>query len=68
MLYLLDANTLIDAKRDYYPIGQVPEFWEWLVYCGQQGDVKIPIEVYEEFSDTEDKDGQKMSWQFGQNN
>jgi hypothetical protein len=27
MLYLLDANALIDAHRDYYRIGRVPEFW-----------------------------------------
>ena len=59
MLYLLDANTLIDAKRDYYPIDRVPEFWGWLVFQGQQGNIKIPIEVYEEFSDTKDKDGKK---------
>jgi len=57
-LYLLDANTLIDAKRDYYPIARVPEFWGWLIYQGQQGKIKIPIEVYEEFSDTKDKDGE----------
>lgn len=57
MLYLLDSNTLIDAKRDYYPIDRIPEFWDWLVYQGQQGNIKIPIEVYEEFSDTKDKDG-----------
>ncbi len=61
MLYLLDANTLIDAKRDYYPISRVPEFWDWLIYQGQQERIKIPIEVYEEFSDTKDKDGQKDS-------
>ena len=59
MLYLLDANTLIDAKRDYYPIDRVPEFWDWLIFQGQQGKIKIPIEVYEEFSDTKDKDGEK---------
>ncbi len=59
MLYLLDANTLIDAKRDYYPISRIPEFWEWIIYQGQQGIIKIPIEVYEEFSDTKDKDGEK---------
>jgi hypothetical protein len=65
LLYLLDANTLIDAKRDYYPLARVPEFWEWLIHKGQQGRLKIPIEVYEEFSDTKDKDGQKdelASW------
>ncbi len=59
MLYLLDANTLIDAKRDYYPISRVPEFWDWVIFQGQQGIIKIPIEVYEEFSDTKDKDGEK---------
>lgn len=61
LIYLLDANTLIDAKRDYYPIDRVPEFWGWLVYQGQQGKIKIPIEIYEEFSDTKDKDGNKDS-------
>ena len=35
VLYLLDANTLIDANRDYYGIGQVDEYWEWLVHCGK---------------------------------
>ena len=59
MLYLLDANTLIDAKRDYYPISRVPEFWDWIIFQGRQGIIKIPIEVYEEFSDTKDKDGEK---------
>lgn len=48
MLYLLDANVLIDGNRDYYPIERVPEFWEWLAHAGEQGLVKIPLEVYEE--------------------
>ena len=61
MLYLLDANTLIDAKRDYYPIECIPEFWDWIVYKGKQNKIKIPIEVYEEFSDSKDKDGEKDS-------
>jgi len=61
LLYLLDANTLIDAKRDYYPIDRVPEFWSWVIYQGEQGNIKIPIEVYEEFSDTKDKEGKKDS-------
>lgn len=59
MLYLLDANTLIDAKRDYYPIDRVPEFWDWLIHHGAQGNIKIPVEMYEEFSDTKDKEGNK---------
>ena len=48
MLYLLDANVLIDANRDYYSMTRVPEFWEWLVHRGTEDDVKIPLEVYEE--------------------
>ncbi len=59
MLYLLDANTLIDAKNLYYPIECVPEFWNWLVSQGQLSNIKIPIEIYEEFKDTKPKDGQK---------
>jgi hypothetical protein len=48
LIYLLDANVLIDANRDYYRIGSVDEFWEWLVHHGEQGNVKIPLEIYEE--------------------
>lgn len=48
MLFLLDANVLIDANRDYYPLDRVPEFWEWLEFQGETGSIKIPLEVYEE--------------------
>ena len=48
MLYLLDANVLIDANRDYYPIERVPEFWDWLMEMSTLGHVKIPEEIYEE--------------------
>ena len=54
MLYLLDANVLIDANRDYYPIRRVPEFWEWLVHVGSEGLVKIPLEVFEEIKGYKD--------------
>lgn len=54
MLYLLDANVLIDANRDYYPLHRVPEFWEWLENAGKNNLVKIPIEVYEEINDGDD--------------
>ncbi len=59
MLFLLDANTLIDSKRDFYPLDKVPEFWDWLKYHGEQGSIKIPCEIYEEFSDTRNKDGMR---------
>jgi len=48
MLYLLDANVLIDANRDYYPINSVPEYWSWLIHQGKNSFVKIPLEAYEE--------------------
>lgn len=44
----MDANVLIDAGRDYYPIDRVPEFWDWLEHHGAAGTVRIPIEIYEE--------------------
>ena len=48
MLYLLDANVLIDANRDYYPIARLPEFWDWLAEMGRLGFLKLPREIYEE--------------------
>jgi hypothetical protein len=51
VLYLLDANVLIDAHRDYYPMESVPEFWEWLRHVGEAGHVKIAREVLEEIRD-----------------
>ncbi len=54
LVRLLDANVVIDANRDYYPIDRVPEFWTWLEAQGLVGDIKVPVEVYEEFSDGKD--------------
>ncbi len=48
MLYLLDANVLIDAARDYYPLDRVPEFWGWLLWRAQNEVVKIPDEMWRE--------------------
>jgi hypothetical protein len=50
MLYLL-ANVLITAHNLYYPIDGVPEFWAWLVPKGSCGDLKMPLENYEEVKD-----------------
>ena len=54
MIYLLDTNVLIDANRDYYPINRISEFWEWLTYMGNEGLVKISIEIYEEIKEGDD--------------
>ena len=54
MLYLLDANVLIDANRYYYPIDRVPEFWEWLLNLASSGLVRMPLETFEEISEGTD--------------
>jgi hypothetical protein len=48
VLHILDANVLIDANRDYYPIDRVPEFWDWLLYQGTSAQIKVPVEIWEE--------------------
>ena len=35
-------------------MGRVDEFWEWLGYHGEQGHIKIPLEIYEEIKDGTD--------------
>jgi hypothetical protein len=59
VLYLLDANTLIDAKRDYFEFERVPEFWQWIQYQGVIGNIKIPIEIYEEFEEAKNANGER---------
>jgi hypothetical protein len=48
MLYLLDANVLITANNQYYPVDRVPEYWDWLHHVCSNGHVKLPVEIYEE--------------------
>lgn len=48
MIYLLDADTLIRADNMYYPMKRFPVFWDWLLYNGLTGNIKIPQEQYEE--------------------
>jgi hypothetical protein len=50
MLYLLDANILITAKNLYYEFGRVDQYWEWLAFQAEQGNVKIPLEIFEEIT------------------
>ena len=51
MLYLLDANVLITAHNNYYPINRVPEFWDWLLHQAEQGRACMPLEIFEEVRD-----------------
>jgi hypothetical protein len=50
MLYLLDANVLIRAHEDYYPIDRIPQFWTWLAFLGESGVAKIPYAIYGEIA------------------
>ena len=50
MLYLLDANVLIRAHEDYYPIDRIPQFWAWLTSLGESGIAKVPYEIYGEIA------------------
>ena len=50
MVYLVDANVLIRAHEDYYPIDRVPQFWSWLEQEALAGHIKIPFEIYNEIA------------------
>jgi hypothetical protein len=64
MLYLLDANVLITAHSLYYGMQVVPEFWTWLAHRGAAGNLKIPLEIYEEVRDgsTDDERDLLFGW------
>ena len=51
MIYLLDANVVITASNSYYPVDSVPEFWAWLAYQCAIGNIRMPIEIFEEVKD-----------------
>ncbi|MET1027883.1 MAG: DUF4411 family protein, partial [Dongiaceae bacterium] len=50
MLYILDANVLIRAHEDYYPIDRVPQFWEWVMQISSAGRIKMPYEIHGEIA------------------
>lgn len=51
MIYLIDANVLITAHNSYYPVDAVPEFWGWLAHHSSTGQIKMPVETFEEVKD-----------------
>ena len=48
MLYLLDANVLITAHDEYYPIDRIPQFWDWIIENAKQNRIKVPFEMLAE--------------------
>lgn len=60
MLHLFDANVLITANNTYLAIDQVGEYWDWIQYQGEIGNIKIPAEIMEEIlAGKNTKKGQK---------
>ena len=51
MLYLLDASLLITANNTYYPVDSIAEYWDWLQHHAEQGNLKMPLEIFEEVKD-----------------
>lgn len=60
MLYLIDANVLIDAQRDYYARDRVPQFWDWLLHHAANGNIKMTRENLEEILDSKDSEKGKV--------
>ena len=55
MLYLLDANTLINAHNGWFALNRVPEFWLWLIHQAETGTIKMPSETYGEVENGNDE-------------
>lgn len=54
MAFLLDTNTLIQAKNDYYAFGLCPGFWDWLTAANATGTVHSIEPVLVEIRDGND--------------
>jgi hypothetical protein len=54
MIYLLDANTLIEAKNRYYSMTICPGYWSWILQSHGQGVVASIDTVCEELKQGND--------------
>jgi len=54
LIYLLDANVLIRADADYYPLDRVPQFWDWIIAEANDGHIKMPFEIHDEVASGSD--------------
>ncbi|RUO48428.1 DUF4411 family protein [Pseudidiomarina donghaiensis] len=50
MIYLLDANSFIQAKNFHYRMNVVPGFWTWLVQKHEKADIRSIDHVYSELT------------------
>lgn len=53
MAYCLDADVLINAHRQHFPMDVVPGFWDALDRAGRQGQIFVIHEVYRELKEGE---------------
>lgn len=57
MIYLLDANSFIEAKHKHYRMRVVPGYWEWLLSQQPGHQIQSIVPVYKELtSNSADKD------------
>jgi len=57
-LHRVDANVLIRAHADYYPIDRIKPFWDWLLAMAEADRVKTPREIYDAVASSPDHLGQ----------
>lgn len=50
MIYLLDANTFIQAKNLHYRMKVVPGFWEWLTFPHENIILQSILPIYNELT------------------
>lgn len=55
MKYLLDSNTYIQAKNQYYDMGFCPGYWDWLEAMFQSGEVCSIEFIGQELKDGNDE-------------
>jgi hypothetical protein len=61
-LHLFDANVLITASNTYYPIDQIPEFWDWMGHQAHNGSIKLPVEILDEVLAGSKKEDPLLAW------
>ncbi len=47
-VYVVDADVLIRANADFYPVDRVPQFWTWILRQAQSGTVKMTQQNFDE--------------------
>ena len=62
MLHLFDANVLITASNTYYPIDQIPEFWDWIDHQATNGRIKLPVEILDEVLTGRKREDPLLAW------